>query len=61
MFGIGYGASRFIVEFFREPDRQLGILPSGLTMGQTLTLPIILVGLLLIINALRRPPTPQPA
>jgi phosphatidylglycerol:prolipoprotein diacylglycerol transferase len=61
VFGIGYGASRFIVEFFREPDRQLGILPSGLTMGQTLTLPIILVGLLLVINALRRPATAQPA
>ena len=61
VFGIGYGISRFIVEFFREPDRQLGILPSGLTMGQLLTLPIILAGVLLIINAMRRPATPLPA
>lgn len=56
VFGVGYGASRFIVEFFREPDRQLGILSTGLTMGQTLTLPLILAGLFLIFRALRRPP-----
>ena len=41
VFGIGYGLSRYIIENYREPDRQLGILGSGLTMGQTLTLPII--------------------
>ena len=61
VFGVGYGLSRFIVEFYREPDRQLGILSTGLTMGQTLTIPLILVGLLLIINALRRPAIVVPA
>lgn len=55
VFGIGYGLSRFIVEYFREPDRQLGLLSTGLTMGQTLTLPLILAGLLLVLRARRRP------
>lgn len=61
VFGLGYGASRFIVEYFREPDRQLGILPWGLTMGQTLTLPMLAGGLLLIVYALVRQRTPEPA
>lgn len=56
VFGAGYGVSRFVVEYFREPDRQLGILTSGLTMGQTLTLPLILAGLALILVALVRKP-----
>ncbi len=55
VFGIGYGAARFVVEFFREPDRQLGVLSTGLTMGQSLSLPFIIAGLLLVIRALRRP------
>ncbi len=55
VFGIGYGLARFSVEYFREPDRQLGTLSWGLTMGQTLTLPLILAGLLLLLAALRRP------
>lgn len=50
-FLLGYGLSRFLVEFFREPDRQLGTLDWGLTMGQTLTLPMILGGLYLIATA----------
>jgi phosphatidylglycerol---prolipoprotein diacylglyceryl transferase len=54
VFGIGYGLSRYIIENYREPDRQLGILCSGLTMGQTLTLPIIAIGLLLLVLALIR-------
>ena len=47
----GYGLSRFFVEFFREPDVQLGLLPWGLSMGQTLSAPMILVGLYLIVTA----------
>lgn len=46
-----YGLSRFFVEFFREPDVQLGTLGWGLTMGQTLTLPMIVIGLWLILTA----------
>lgn len=55
VFGVGYGVSRVLVENFREPDRQLGFLSTGLTMGQTLTLPMIVIGIVLIIYALQRP------
>jgi len=51
IFLAGYGVSRFLVEFVREPDAGLGILGWGLTMGQTLTLPMIIVGLYLIATA----------
>jgi phosphatidylglycerol:prolipoprotein diacylglycerol transferase len=50
-FLLGYGLSRFVVEFFRQPDRGLEHLSWGLTMGQTLTLPMILVGLYFILTA----------
>ena len=58
VFGIGYGLSRYIIENYREPDRQLGILDTGLTMGQTLSLPLILAALLLLVLALTRRPVP---
>jgi len=46
LFLIGYGVARFAVEFFRQPDSHIGFLAFGwLTMGQLLTLPMILVGL----------------
>lgn len=45
----GYGISRFIVEFFREPDSFLGTVAAGMTMGQLLSLPMILVGAALMI------------
>nr|WP_310523293.1 prolipoprotein diacylglyceryl transferase [Polymorphobacter sp.] len=61
VFGVGYGLSRFVLENYREPDRQLGFLSTGLTMGQTLTLPMILVGLVLIARALVRQPVPADA
>ena len=54
VFLIGYGCSRFIVEYFREPDAQLGILPWGISMGQTLSAPMILVGLWFILTAKNR-------
>ena len=54
IFLLGYGLSRFFVEFFREPDVQLGTLSWGLTMGQTLTLPMIAAGIWLIATAQRR-------
>ena len=51
-----YGLSRFAVEFVREPDSQLAWLPAttGLTMGQWLTVPMILIGLWLVLTARRR-------
>ncbi len=45
-----------MVEFVRLPDAQLGYLAFGwLTMGQLLTLPMLLAGLWLLIAAYRRP------
>jgi phosphatidylglycerol:prolipoprotein diacylglycerol transferase len=44
---MGYGALRFIVEFAREPDDFLGLLALNLSMGQWLSLPMILAGILL--------------
>jgi len=43
---IGYGAVRFFVEFFRQPDVQLGFVFSWLTMGQILCLAMIVTGLI---------------
>jgi len=44
-FFIFYGCFRFLVEFAREPDAQLGFLWSFLTMGQLLSIPMILFGI----------------
>ena len=51
-----YGLSRFTVEFFREPDQQLTWLveQSGFSMGQWLTLPMILLGAWLVLTAKKR-------
>jgi phosphatidylglycerol:prolipoprotein diacylglycerol transferase len=45
LFLIGYGSFRFIVEFTREPDGFLGLLSMGLSMGQWLSLPMVLLGI----------------
>jgi phosphatidylglycerol:prolipoprotein diacylglycerol transferase len=45
LFLVGYGAARFAVEYFREPDAFLGFLAAGMTMGQWLCLPMIAAGL----------------
>jgi phosphatidylglycerol:prolipoprotein diacylglycerol transferase len=50
-FLLGYGLCRFFVEFFRQPDPGLENLSWGLSMGQTLTVPMILGGLYLIATA----------
>lgn len=44
-FLVGYGSLRFAAEFFREPDDFLGLLSWGLSMGQWLSLPMVMVGL----------------
>ncbi|MBU0888089.1 MAG: prolipoprotein diacylglyceryl transferase [Alphaproteobacteria bacterium] len=54
-FFLGYGIARFIGEFFRQPDSFLGFLTFGTTMGQLLSLPMMLLGLWLIRHALKRP------
>ena len=50
----GYGAARIVAELFREPDPFLGYLPFGATMGQALSIPMVLVGAALIWRARRR-------
>ncbi len=49
LFLVLYGAIRFFLEFFREPDPQLGFVLSFLTMGQILSLLMILAGGLLFV------------
>jgi phosphatidylglycerol:prolipoprotein diacylglycerol transferase len=62
MFALLYGCFRFLVEFVRVPDAQLGYLAFGwLTMGQVLSLPLIVLGLALLAWSRRAPvlaPTP---
>ncbi len=55
LFATGYGVARIVCEFFREPDPQLGFLLGGATMGMLLSLPMIAVGIVFIVHALRRP------
>jgi phosphatidylglycerol:prolipoprotein diacylglycerol transferase len=52
-FLVGYGLARLAVEFVRQPDEHLGLLTAGATMGQWLSLPMVLYGLWLIVRARR--------
>jgi phosphatidylglycerol:prolipoprotein diacylglycerol transferase len=55
MFLIGYGCARCLCEFFRMPDPQYGYLAFGwLTMGQILSFPMILLGIILMWIAYRK-------
>lgn len=58
VFTLGMGLARFVNEFFREPDQQLADFAArtGLSMGQWLTIPLILTGLIVVLYALRRKP-----
>lgn len=60
LFLVGYGLMRFLVEFTREPDAHLGLLLGGLSMGQLLSVPMILAGAALMIWAYRQPPVATP-
>jgi phosphatidylglycerol:prolipoprotein diacylglycerol transferase len=51
LFLIGYGSFRFIVEYTREPDGFLGLLSMGFSMGQWLSLPMILLGIWMRLRA----------
>lgn len=59
LFLIGYGTFRFVVEFTREPDSFLGLLTAGLSMGQILSIPMIIVGAIIyrFANRWNRSPT----
>jgi phosphatidylglycerol:prolipoprotein diacylglycerol transferase len=51
-----YGIFRFFVEFYRIPDAHLDYLALGwVTMGQILSAPMILIGLILVVMAYRAP------
>lgn len=58
IFTMGMGAARFVNEFFREPDAQLAefAAQTGLSMGQWLSIPLILIGLIVTIYAASRRP-----
>ena len=54
LFVLAYGSLRFLVEFTREPDRHIGYLnDTWLTMGQLLSLPMILAGIFIMVLAYR--------
>ena len=55
MFLVGYAGARMSGELFREPDPQLGFLIFGTTMGQLLSIPLLIAGILIIAWALRAP------
>ena len=66
IFLIGYGASRIFVELFREPDAYVGFLASGTTLGQWLSVPMLIAGIYFIYHAssrdpMDRRPSPTPA
>jgi phosphatidylglycerol:prolipoprotein diacylglycerol transferase len=49
-----YGLFRFSVEFFREPDRQLGFIVGHFSMGQLLSFPMLLLGLGMVIRTYKK-------
>lgn len=61
MFMIGYGVVRSIAEFFREPTEGfMGLLTFGISMGQWLSIPMILAGFALIVWSGRQPAHSEP-
>jgi phosphatidylglycerol:prolipoprotein diacylglycerol transferase len=73
IFLVTYGAVRSVLELFRQPDAQfrsagdpLGTVLGPLTMGQVLSLSMVLLGLFFLVTSLRAPaadlrPAPEPA
>jgi phosphatidylglycerol:prolipoprotein diacylglycerol transferase len=60
LFLAGYAVARMSGELFRQPDAQLGFLIFGTTMGQLLSLPLLLAGIALILWARHRPAAAAP-
>lgn len=54
LFLAGYGLFRFLVEYVREPDAQLGLLAGFISMGQLLSLPMIIIGVMMMIWSYKR-------
>lgn len=59
VFILTYGAFRFLVEFVREPDAQMGFVFGPLTMGQLLSLPMVVFGFVFLHFAQRRARAPN--
>lgn len=55
VFLMGYALCRVFVEFFREPDAQLGFILPGISMGQILCLPMFALGACVLAYALKYP------
>ena len=60
LFLLGYGTMRFVEEYAREPDSFLGYLAGGFTMGQLLSVPMIVIGAALMMWSYRRAAKEQP-
>lgn len=57
LFGVVYGACRIFAEFFREPDAHMGFIAfDWLTMGQILSLPMVIIGVAMMVWAYRTQP-----
>ena len=55
LFLLGYGVFRSLVEFVRVPDANIGYLALGwVTMGQVLSLPMIIAGIIMMVMALKK-------
>ncbi|AHG59956.1 prolipoprotein diacylglyceryl transferase [Buchnera aphidicola] len=51
LFLISYGTFRIFIEFFREPDPQIGLFKNIITMGQILSIPMVIIGCIIMFKA----------
>lgn len=61
MFAAGYGCARFFTEYFRMPDYEVFIGPWVISAGQMLSVPMIVLGIVLLLIAYKKPPAAEPA
>ena len=60
LFLLGYGTFRFLVEYVREPDAHLGLFGDFISMGQILSLPMVIVGTTVLIWSYKQGPQKEP-
>ena len=53
-FLVGYGIIRFFIEFFRQPDAHMGFITLQLSMGQLLSIPMFIIGLIILRRSLKK-------
>lgn len=56
LFLISYGTFRSVLEFFREPDSQIGLFKNIMTMGQILSIPMIILGFIIVFKTFYQKP-----